>query len=203
MLRSAASKVMWVGRATVFLMGLAVILAVVFGATSTALGADGDFFQVGRNNLADSVSKLTKSGTGPALDLRVDSGPPLRVNPDRRVINLNADKLDGKDASEIVEEAKPLAASINADGTLARSNRTGEISSVKLSGAPGNYKVTFPIDVSSCMPVATVGNQTGSTSVTDAVIETARGDIVQSVFVDTATPGGSPVDMPFAIAVIC
>jgi hypothetical protein len=30
MWRSAASKVMWVGRATVFLVGLAVILALVF-----------------------------------------------------------------------------------------------------------------------------------------------------------------------------
>ena len=39
--RSAFSKVMWVGRATVFLVGLAVVLALVFGAATTALGATG------------------------------------------------------------------------------------------------------------------------------------------------------------------
>jgi hypothetical protein len=37
MLRSTASKAMWVGRATVFFVGLAVILALVFGVTSMAL----------------------------------------------------------------------------------------------------------------------------------------------------------------------
>ncbi len=99
MLRSAASKVMWVGRATVFLAGLAVILALVFGMASTALGADGDFFKVGRAHLADSVSKLIKSGAGPALELQVDSGPPLKVNSAVKVPKLNADKIDGKDSS--------------------------------------------------------------------------------------------------------
>lgn len=41
MVRSALSKVMWVGGATVSLAGLAVIVALVFGAASAALGADG------------------------------------------------------------------------------------------------------------------------------------------------------------------
>jgi hypothetical protein len=38
MARSVFGKVMWVGRATVFLVGLAVILALVFGAASVAFG---------------------------------------------------------------------------------------------------------------------------------------------------------------------
>jgi hypothetical protein len=43
-IRSAASKVMWVGRATVFMVGLAVILALVLGVATTALGAtEGNF----------------------------------------------------------------------------------------------------------------------------------------------------------------
>ncbi len=97
MVRSAVSKVMWVGKATVFLVGLSVILALVFGVASRALGADGDFFKVGKSNLAASVSKLIKSGAGPALRLEVDSGPPLSVNSGAKVINLHADKLDGRD----------------------------------------------------------------------------------------------------------
>jgi tetrahydromethanopterin S-methyltransferase subunit E len=35
------NKVMWVGRATVFLMGLSVILALVFGVASTAFSHTG------------------------------------------------------------------------------------------------------------------------------------------------------------------
>lgn len=102
MLRSAASKVMGVGRATVFLVGLAVILALVFGVASMAFAANGKPFILGRNNVASAVSTLIKQGPGPALSLRVQSGqPPLRVNSSGKVANLNADKLDGKDADQI------------------------------------------------------------------------------------------------------
>ena len=52
MLRNAASKVMWVGRATVFLVGLAVILALVFGAASMAFGTNGGNLILGQNNTA-------------------------------------------------------------------------------------------------------------------------------------------------------
>jgi len=41
MLKSATSKVMWVGRATVFVVGLAVILALVLGVATAAFGANG------------------------------------------------------------------------------------------------------------------------------------------------------------------
>jgi hypothetical protein len=133
MLRNAASKVMWVGRATVFVVGLAVILALVLGAATAAFGANGDVFRVGQSNFASAVSVLDKSGAGPALRLLVDSGPPLAVNSSSRVANLNADKVDGKDA--------PLWAVINPDGTTARS--FGVTSSQKVSGAAGNYVVTF------------------------------------------------------------
>ncbi len=98
MLRSAASKVLWVGRATVFLVGLAVILALVFGVASTAFGHGGyaGLFHLGHNNNASNPSTLTKSGAGPALSLRVGSGAPLAVNSGVKVANLNADKVDGQ-----------------------------------------------------------------------------------------------------------
>jgi hypothetical protein len=115
MLRSVASKVAWVGRATVFLVGLAVILAVMFGVASAALGTTGQSFILGKaNNTADTptglVSTLSdaaksalivnnKSG-GAALDLRVGSHtvppadetvPPMKVNSQARVANFNAE----------------------------------------------------------------------------------------------------------------
>jgi hypothetical protein len=101
MIKSAVSKVMWVGRATVFLVGLAVILALVLGVATTALGANGDTFKVGRGNFASAVSTLTKSGAGPALSLKVGSGPPLAVNSSSTVIRLSADKLDGKEPRQL------------------------------------------------------------------------------------------------------
>jgi hypothetical protein len=115
MIRSAASKVMWVGRATVFLVGFSVILGLVFGVATTALSATGGTFILGKANGADRVSKLTASIAGPALTLvnqsteaaatalniNVASGqPPLKVNAAAgTATNLSADELDGKDES--------------------------------------------------------------------------------------------------------
>ena len=90
------------GTATVFAIGLAVVLAAVLGVASTALAANGKPFLLGKSNVATAVSKLVKSGAGPALELRVGSGPPLRVNSGARVANLNSDKVDGKDASAFI-----------------------------------------------------------------------------------------------------
>jgi hypothetical protein len=125
MLRSAASKVMWVGRATVFLVGLAVILALVFGVASRAMGANGESLIIG-NGLADTVkniatlpTKLTMRGTagGPALQVTQNSTntnasglgvtvpagkAPIRVNSSAgKATNLDADKLDGKSAEQL------------------------------------------------------------------------------------------------------
>lgn len=60
MLRSAASKVMWVGRATVFLVGLAVILALTVGVVSRATAHTGSagLFHLGHNNPVRAVSTL-------------------------------------------------------------------------------------------------------------------------------------------------
>jgi hypothetical protein len=124
MLRSAVGKVMWVGRATVFLVGLAVILALVFGVAATALAGTGvgATFNLGRTNTVDAISKLVGStatsmlmvdnnGTGTALDLRVGQGTdptiktvaPMKVDSQARVTNLNADELDGNDSTAFLQ----------------------------------------------------------------------------------------------------
>ena len=104
MIRNAASKVMWVGRATVFLLGVAVILALLFGVASSAFAHGGNkgFFHLGHKNVTSKVSTLIKRGAGPALNLRVGSGPPLKVNSDTKVPKLNTDKLDGKDSASFL-----------------------------------------------------------------------------------------------------
>jgi hypothetical protein len=113
--RSVASKVMWVGRATVFLVGLAVILALVLGLASTAFGSNGMAFLLGRSNLATGVRTLVKQGPGPALSLQVDSGPPMAVDSSTRVTDLNADRLDGKSGTDFYAAGSKVADSSHAD----------------------------------------------------------------------------------------
>jgi hypothetical protein len=119
-IRSAVGKIMWVGRATVFLVGLAVVLALLFGgATMAFAAATGDPFRLGQvNRINDALTTLIGSNNGAmlaidndstataarALDLRVEENrAPMRVNSDRVVTNLNADLLDGQEAGDLAE----------------------------------------------------------------------------------------------------
>jgi hypothetical protein len=117
MVRIVFSKVMWVGRATVFLVGLAVILALIFGVATAAFAAlskPGDPFKLGVVNeinrlttlvgaKAGALLKVDNNGTGPALQLEAGAGkPPLVVKADSgTATNLSADRLDGMDSSQL------------------------------------------------------------------------------------------------------
>ena len=96
------------------MVGLAVILALVFGVASMALGANGNPWILGRGNVATVITSLGGAAgvDGPmlritnndaaandtALDLKVQSGEaPMTVNSPTKVTNLNSDQLDGKD----------------------------------------------------------------------------------------------------------
>jgi len=120
MIRTVASRVLWAGRTTVFMMGLALVLALVFGMASTAFGANGANFILGSlNNTATAITKLTGTvGGGPALqvsnpstttgatalDLRVATGKaPMKVNSQTKVTNLNSDKVDGLEGASFVQ----------------------------------------------------------------------------------------------------
>ena len=110
---------MWIGRATVFSVGLIVTLALILGVATTALAAaSGDPFKLGRTNAIDKISKLVgdtgaamlrveNEGSGPALDLRVGEGEaPMTVDSAARVDDLNADQVDGQGADDFVSEDK-------------------------------------------------------------------------------------------------
>jgi hypothetical protein len=60
MVRSVAKKVMWIGRTTVFVVGLAVILALTVGVVSkaTAYTGSGGLFHLGHSNAASTISSL-------------------------------------------------------------------------------------------------------------------------------------------------
>jgi len=117
MIRSALGKLFWMARATSTVVGLAIMLALVFGIASAGLGATGGNFILGKANSAGAVSKLAVSIAGPALQLvnqstasgatalglNVASGkPPLKVNATAgKATNLNADKLDGLTSAQL------------------------------------------------------------------------------------------------------
>lgn len=137
MLRSAAGKIMWVGKATTFCVGLAVVLALVLGISSAAVAAlPGDPFKLGQTNRIDRLSTLVGSlagpvlrvdndGSGSALELRVGDPAavpatktvaPMKVDSQGKVLNLNSDELDGKSASEFLPAGGKAADSDRLDG---------------------------------------------------------------------------------------
>ena len=115
-------KVMWVGRATVFLVGLAVILALTVGLASAALAGTGvgATFNLGKTNTVNALSSLVGSVAGPALKvdnnstgfgatalrLEVEPGkPPMSVNSTAEVHGLNVDSLDSRNSSDFLQES--------------------------------------------------------------------------------------------------
>ncbi len=114
MLRSAARKVLWATKGMALFGGAVVTLALVFGAASTALGANGGNFILGQNNAATALTRLTGNVNGStlqvantnpgaddsALTLSVPDGEaPMVVSSDAKVKRLNADKIDGEDSA--------------------------------------------------------------------------------------------------------
>lgn len=122
MLRSVASKLAWVGRTASMVFGLALVMALLFGAATTALahsGVDTKLFHLGHSNVATALTSLGgKLGVnGPmlaitnnnadtndtALSLNVQAGEaPMRVNSATKVGNLNSDKVDSYDSTTLL-----------------------------------------------------------------------------------------------------
>jgi hypothetical protein len=124
MIRMAASKAVWAARATTTVVGLAIMLALVFGAT-TALGANGDFFRLGSAKnvttrattlvgkaVDDAALVVNNPSGGPALRLQAAEGQaPLQVDSGTEVANLHAARateagtLDGKDSTDFAPKS--------------------------------------------------------------------------------------------------
>jgi hypothetical protein len=158
MLDAIFNKVLWVGKATVFCVGLAVVLALVLGIATAALAAvPGDPFRLGQVNSIDRVSTLVGStagamlridnnGSGPALGLQVGSTTdpnantvaPMTVNSARKVNYLNADSLDGKDASSFLETGQKAADADNLDGMDSSAFLPGHYYVRQTGTGPGN-----------------------------------------------------------------
>jgi hypothetical protein len=117
------SGVLRLARGTSLLLGLAVMLALSTGVASSALAGTGvgGVFNLGQANTVNTISRLvgsvdnamlrvTNSNAGAsatALDLRVTANkPPMTVNSETNVANLNADQLDGNDSTSFMQESE-------------------------------------------------------------------------------------------------
>jgi hypothetical protein len=131
-MKKVARSVMWVGRATVFTVGLAVTLALMIGVATTALAAvPGDPFRLGEINTVNAVSTLVGNVSGPTLSVENDESnrfatalslrmgnpnlAPMQTNATGRVVNFNADAIDGREASSF------------ADGTDGKADNANEL----------------------------------------------------------------------------
>ena len=119
-MRAIFGKALWVGRAASTVLEL--VLALVLGVATTALAGTGvgAAFNLGKTNSVDRLSSLVGSvsgavlkvdnnGAGTALDLRVGPSaaapdtkttPPMRVDSQAEVGNLNAEMVDGHHAGD-------------------------------------------------------------------------------------------------------
>ena len=69
-------KVMWIGRATVFMVGLAVTLALLSGIATAALASvPGDPFKLGRTNTINRLSTLVGAVDNALLRIDNNHGP--------------------------------------------------------------------------------------------------------------------------------
>ena len=112
----------------------AVAVLVLSGTAAFAGKGVGATFNLGKVNSVDAKStltgttadpmlKITNNGTGTALSLNVKAGvSPLLVNSSTLVANLNADQLDGKNASDFLPVDGKALDSAHADAADTATN---------------------------------------------------------------------------------
>jgi hypothetical protein len=124
------------------------------------------------------------------------AGVPFTTNATGKVANLNADRLDDKDAADFAAAGDLLFAAVAADSTLGA--KRGATAAAISAGAANTYAITFDRDVSAC-------------SYTVSAIGTADSDAAFGVAASPANKNQVLVDQPddpatptsFHLQVIC
>ncbi len=110
---------------------------VVVGLDYTTYAVTGNSLLLGRTNHADSRTAIVRKGSGVALSLTSRRGSPsLRVSSSARVHRLNADLLDGRDASDLATRAVSYRAGKRGDVVPGAGFWSVDVS-------PGVYQVSF------------------------------------------------------------
>ncbi|MDQ3849877.1 MAG: hypothetical protein M3296_04585 [Actinomycetota bacterium] len=127
-----------------------------------------------------------------------ENSKPFTTNATGVATGLNADRLDGQDATDLVRAGQALHpfAQVSAAGTA------GQTRGVAANGvsrtAPGVYSVVFTGNLNACAVTATItGTDPGEITVTPAPAATTP------VVVRTFTSEGTPADRAFTVTASC
>lgn len=146
--------------------GLVVLLSTLLLITAidhVAFAATGKSLLLGKKNTASKQTTIVRTSPGPVLKLKSKDAtkPPLKVNGTGRVANLNADKLDGLDSSQLATKASvdgvrtsvdslpvPVAWGSVASGAIADLSHTHGVAEVAWDSTLNRYLITLS-DISS------------------------------------------------------
>jgi hypothetical protein len=204
-------------RAALLLIAMGVALSLI-GGTALALAyttSKKASLKLNKTSgVATALTALASNAAGAALTLKTDSTDstatplrldtetasqaPMKVDSETKVDNLNADKLDGKDSSEL--QGAQAYAHINADGTLDASH-SKNINQPFHSGN-GTYCVNSPVTPHNV--VATLDNSFGEIYTFlgpngQSACESDTGDL--NILVSTASSTGAITDKAFYVAI--
>lgn len=119
---------------------IAAAAVLVGGANVASYAATGKPLVLGKSNAAGSTTVLKNTGRGPALSLTSKrSAPSLAVSSRAKVTRLNADRVDGLEASALQTRAYRYHGYIQGGGTRF---------DVTLPLAVGAWLVTYDVDIS-------------------------------------------------------
>jgi hypothetical protein len=125
------------------------------------------------------------------------SGAPFTTNATGVATGLNADRVDGRDGSDLASPSDSLFAAVNANGTLAAGGPEATGAS-RTDAAAETYTVTFNKDVSKCSYTA---NVTGASA--DFSLGVEGGPATNQVRVDQRNTVDGNNGRPFHLQVIC
>ena len=126
------------------------------------------------------------------------SAPPFSTNATGKVVNLDSDKLDGKDSTEFASAGDLAFASVKADGTFVAGR--GATASTKSNVAQNTYTVTFNKDVSKCSFTA---NAVGASSDVGGFGATIGQQPTQVIVDEPNNAGPANAGRDFHLQVIC
>ncbi len=90
----------------------------------------------------------TRGGSAGHIEVGNATAPPFSTNATGKVTNLDADKVDGREAADFASAGDLGFAGVRADGTFAGGR--GATASALTNAATNTYTVTFDKDVSKC-----------------------------------------------------
>jgi hypothetical protein len=170
------------------LTALAVGIVLLAALDWAAAAATGRPMVLGRWNQSTHTTTLKNTTQGPALTLKSKKGPALAVNSSKRVKNLNADTLDGKNASE-------LAASKQTVYVYGATSRVGGFTQNLPTQPAGSYLVAY-----SAQFVGAAGSTANPNTVTCHIVVSALSGTTAVTKVVLAEAQVASVESPPAVS---